>query len=86
MAFSNVFGSNSFDLLLLFPVSILAVQTFGTRLPASSIFMAALSAVLTAVYLWSLLEHSRSVARIGIDSMLVLILFFAGMGVFYGLS
>jgi cation:H+ antiporter len=27
MAFSNVFGSNSFDLLLLFPVSILAVQT-----------------------------------------------------------
>lgn len=87
MAFSNVFGSNSFDLLLLFPVSILAVQTFGSGLPASSIFMAALSAVLTSVYLWSLLEHKdRAVARTGVGSLLVLILYFAGMGVFYGLT
>ena len=43
--------------------------------------------VLTCIYLWGLLEHEdRSLARVGVDSATVVLLYFAGMGALYGLT
>ncbi len=72
---------------LLALVSLLAADAFSGTLSTSAIFMAALGAVLICVYLWGLLERSdRSVASLGIDSVLVVVLYLAGVGALYGLD
>lgn len=87
LAVSNIFGSNIFDIGLLALVSLLAADAFSGAPSTSAIFTAALGTVLTCVYLWGLLERSdKSVARLGIDSIVVVVLYLAGMGALYGLG
>lgn len=87
VAVSNIFGSNGFDVALLALVSIMAVDSLASSQSQSAVFTAALAIGLTCVYLYGLLERSdRAVSRLGIDSIVVLVLYIAGMGVLYGIG
>jgi cation:H+ antiporter len=87
LAVSNVFGSNSFDVALLAVVSMMAADAFGRGPLESTVFMASLGAVLTCLYLWGLLARAqRSVGRVGVDSIAVVVIYLAGMGALYGLG
>lgn len=86
MAASNIFGSNAFDAMLLALVTLMAADALSEGVPASAVFTAALGIALTGIYLWGLLERSdRAVARLGVDSISVAVVYLAGMGALYAL-
>lgn len=85
MAVANILGTNAFSVALLFVADVF-YRDGGllSTLDNGMIFMAALGAVLTCVYLWGLLERrDRSLLRGGYDSIAVLVLYVAGLVVFY---
>jgi len=85
VAISNVFGSNGFDVSLLFLAEILyrggtVMEHAGDTL----VFVTALAAALTCIYLWGLMEReNRTVLGVGWDSAAVLVLYAGGMVVLY---
>jgi cation:H+ antiporter len=85
VAFSNVFGSNAFDVTLLFVAEVL--YTSGTIMRegnASLMLVAAVGSAMTCVYLWGLLEReNRTVLGIGLDSAVVGVVNLGGMVVLY---
>lgn len=88
MAVANILGTNAFSVALIF-VADISYREGGllSTLDNGAIFVAALGAVLTCVYLWGLLERrDRSLLRGGYDSIAVLVLYAAGMAIFYFIS
>ena len=84
MAISNIFGSNAFDVALLFLVALLAGGAVFQSVPAGALFAASLGIIMTCVYLWGMLEHSdRTVLRMGWDSAAVLVLYAGGLVALY---
>lgn len=88
LAFSNIFGTNLFDVSILFladlcyagPPVLNEVDTFAQ-------IGALLGAALTAVYLAGIIEHrNRTVLRMGWSSLAVLVLYFAGLVLLYNLG
>jgi cation:H+ antiporter len=82
---SNIFGSNAFDVGLLFVADVLyrngSVLAHGG---SSLVFMAALATGMTCIYLWGLMEReNRTVWRMGGDSFAVLIVYLGGVTVLY---
>jgi cation:H+ antiporter len=81
MAIANAFGSNALLLALFFPCDLLYRD--GPILQAvdsSTLFAGGLGIMVTCVYLWGLLERNdRSIFRMGIDSMAVLVLYGVGI-------
>ncbi|HET7682098.1 MAG TPA: hypothetical protein VFK34_00350 [Marmoricola sp.] len=78
MAISNIFGSCLFDVALLFLPGLLSVGPV-VHDARSAVFVAALGITMTTVYLWGLLEHrQRTVFRLGVDSVMVLMLYVVG--------
>jgi cation:H+ antiporter len=78
MAISNIFGSCLFDVALLFLTGVLSAGPV-VRDARSAVFVAALGVTMTAVYLWGLLEHrQRTILRLGVDSVMVLVLYVVG--------
>ncbi len=88
MAFSNVFGSSAFVVMLLAVVGLsVGNQTIIQSATPSASFAAALGILVTGVYLWGLLEQKdRTVLRLGWDSVAVLVLAAGGIGVMYVLK
>jgi cation:H+ antiporter len=87
LAFSNIFGTNLFDVALLF-VADLFFTGSGVleEVGAFSQFGALLGLGLTTIYLAGILRRGgRMVFRMGFDSMLVLVIYFIGVGVLYTL-
>lgn len=85
MAVSNIFGSNLWDVSLLFvgDVFFRAGPLLGAA-PRQAMFTGSLGLVMTCVYLWGLLERQdRTVWRAGVDSAIVLVLYFGGLFVLY---
>jgi cation:H+ antiporter len=84
-AISNVFGSNAFDVTLLVLAEMLyRKSSVLAHAEPSVVFVAAIGAVMTCVYLWGLIEReNRSVLGIGWDSALVGLTYLAGMAVLY---
>lgn len=87
MAVSDILGTNLFDVALLFVVDALGggkpalatVDRFATT-------AAILGILLTAIYIAGLAERrDRTVLRMGIDSLAVLVAYFAGLGILYQL-
>jgi cation:H+ antiporter len=85
LAFSNIFGTNMYNIFLL-----VLAEIFYTRgsifqdVHSSAIFAAATSAIIVCTYLWGLLEHeNRAIFRLGWDSAIVLLLFVGGYYVLY---
>lgn len=86
MAYSNIFGANVLDLSLLFLADIVFVG--GPVLANGGPFatgVCLLAILLTAVTLAGLIERRRIViARIGVDSWLIVIIYLVGLGLLYG--
>jgi len=85
IAISNIFGTNILELALLLPNDL--VYTPGPVINAvgqTPIFLASLGIVMTAFYLWGLLERrDRAIGRMGMDSWLVTITYLAGLSIIY---
>lgn len=85
MAISNIFGSNAFDVSLLFLAEML--YTGGTIMELATpplVFVAAIGAVMTCIYLWGLMEReNRTVLGVGWDSAAALAVYLGAMTVLY---
>lgn len=89
MAFSNIFGSNSFTVALLFVADVFyRKEPILRHTNPSVLFLAAWGSVVTCVYLWGLLEREdRSVfGCIGWDSAAVVVLYLAGLAILYAIQ
>jgi cation:H+ antiporter len=84
-AVSNIFGSNAFDIALLFVADAIFLEgTIMAHAESSMVFIAAVAAVMTCVYLWGLMERAdRTILRIGWDSALALVIYLTGVAVLY---
>lgn len=87
MALSDIFGTNLYNILLLFLVDLLyrggpALNEVGKFSLAGSL----LGALLAAIFLVGLIERrDRTVARMGVDSLAVLVCYGAGLYLLYQL-
>lgn len=81
MAVSNIVGTNCLEvaLLLLADVALRSGPILGVATP-SDVFLAALAAVLTCLYLGGLLlRHDRTLGRAGYDSVAVVVVYLLGI-------
>lgn len=87
MALADIFGTNLFNILLVFVVDLLyrggpALNEVGKFSLAGSL----LGALLAAIFLVGLIERrDRTVARMGIDSLVVAVVYFGGLFLLYQL-
>lgn len=87
MAISDIFGTNLFNVGMIFLVDIVySGKPVLTEVGRFSQFAAMLGSVLACVYLVGLIERrDRTVARMGVDSFAVLILYGCGLVMLYQL-
>lgn len=80
LAFSDIFGGNAFLPVLFLPATLLAGQSVLPQAKNSDIYLASLGALLTAVYIYGLIfRPKRQFLDLGIDSVVVLILYLVGV-------
>jgi cation:H+ antiporter len=81
LAISDIFGGNAFLPVLFLVASLLSGEAVLPQAHDTDIYLAALGALLTIVYMYGLIfRPARRVGGIGIDSLLVLILYAIGIG------
>lgn len=87
MAISDVFGTNLFNLALIFLVDAISQgELVFNAISGFSLFAALLGIVLTTIYLIGLIERrNRTIARMGFDSLATLCTYFAGLFILYQL-
>lgn len=85
LAISNIFGSNAFDVGLLFLADLLYRQgSVLAHAENTAIFVAGVGSAMTCLYLWGLVEReNRTVGRLGWDSVAALIVYAGGVTVLY---
>ena len=80
LAVSDIFGGNAFLPVLFFPATLLAGQSVLGSAAKPDAFLAVLGILLTAVYITGLvIRPKRQYLRLGPDSLLVLVLYIAGI-------
>ncbi len=81
LAMSDIFGGNAFLPVLFFVATLISGKAILPQANPSDIYLTALAILLTLVYAVGLLfrPHTR-VAGMGIDSLIVLLLYVAGLG------
>jgi cation:H+ antiporter len=80
MAVSDIFGGNAFLPTLFLMAAIIGGDTILPNLKSSDIYLTIVGMVLTSVYLVGMLFHSKKqYFRMGIDSIIVLILYIASI-------
>jgi cation:H+ antiporter len=80
LAVSDIFGGNAFLPVLFLVASLLSGSAVLPQAQATDIYLTALGIVLTVVYVGGLIMRPhRQVARIGLDSLTVLVLYVAGI-------
>jgi cation:H+ antiporter len=85
-AISNVFGSNAFDVSLLFVADALYREgTILSHAGNSVVFVAAIGAIMTCLYLWGLMERQDRTAFgvVGWDTVAACLVYVGGMAVLY---
>jgi len=84
MAIGNILGTNTLEVALLFPADILYRKgPLITEAGNSAIFLAGIGAILTCIYVWGMLERrDKTFLRMGIDSFLIMLIYFGGMVVY----
>lgn len=84
MAIGSILGTNTLEVALLLPADIFYRE--GAIIEAADnrmIFLGSLGIILTCLYLWGILERrDRTVLRMGIDSLLIIFVYFIGMGIY----
>jgi cation:H+ antiporter len=85
LAISNIFGSNAFDVSLLFWADLLWRQgSVLAHAEMTVVFVAGQGSAMTCLFLWGLMEReNRTVGRLGWDSVAALILYLGGVTVLY---
>lgn len=79
-ALGNIFGGNSFLPVLFLLASVLSGPAVLPQAQGTDIYLAGLGILRTAVYVWGLiLRHRRRFLRMGIDSLVVLVLYALGV-------
>jgi cation:H+ antiporter len=80
LAVSDIFGGNAFLPVLFLPATLLTGEAVLPQAQSTDIYLTALGALLTLVYVTGLLfRPRRRVARLGIDSLVVLLLYAVGV-------
>lgn len=80
LAVSDIFGGNAFLPVLFLGASLLSGQAALPQAQSTDIYLTGLGSLLTAIYLYGLIfRPSRRILRMGIDSLLVLILYTIGI-------
>lgn len=80
LAVSDIFGGNAFLPVLFFPATLIAGQSVLGSAAKTDAFLAVLGILLTAVYIAGLvIRPKRQYLRLGPDSVLVLVLYGAGI-------
>jgi len=87
MAISDVFGTNLFNVTIIVLVDALSPgEPVLSEAGAITSFGALMALVLTALYLIGMLERrDRTILRMGYDSVAVIVAYFGGVAVLYGL-
>lgn len=87
MAISDIFGTNLFDIALLFVVDAIAGGAAALNQGgAFSVFGALLGIAITGLYVAGLAERrDRAVLRLGVDSLAVLVVYLGGLGILFSL-
>jgi len=81
LAISDIFGGNAFLPVLFLVASLLSGEAVLPQAHPTDIYLAALGALLTIVYMYGLVfRPARQVVGIGIDSLVVLALYAVGIG------
>jgi cation:H+ antiporter len=76
LAISDIFGGNAFLPVLFLPATLLSGKAVLPQAQDTDIYLTAVGIVLTAVYITGLLfRPTRRIARMGIDSLVVLVLY-----------
>ena len=80
LAISDIFGGNAFLPVLFLVATVVSGQAVLPQAQATDIYLTALAALLTLVYAAGLLfRPSRRIARMGTDSLVVLVLYAVGV-------
>ena len=80
LAASDIFGGNAFLPVLFLPAALITGKAVLPQAQSTDIYLTALGALLTLVYATGLLfRPRRRVARLGVDSLVVLVLYAAGV-------
>lgn len=81
LAISDIFGGNAFLPVLFLVASLVSGEAILPQAHDTDIYLAALGALLTIVYLYGLIfRPARRVLGIGVDSLVVLVLYAIGIG------
>ena len=87
LAVSDIFGGNAFLPVLFLLASLLSGQAVLPLAQDTDIFLTALGALLTAVYLYGLIfRPGRRVLRMGVDSLVVLCLYAIGLAGLFAIA
>jgi cation:H+ antiporter len=80
LAVSDIFGGNAFLPVLFLLASLLSGDAVLPKAEATDIYLAGLGVLLTVVYLWGLVfRPSRKILGMGVDSLIVLVLYAIGI-------
>jgi cation:H+ antiporter len=80
LAFGDIFGGNAFLPVLFLVASLLSGQAVVAHAQVTDIYLTGLGALLSVVYMFGIVfRPSRTIARVGLDSALVLSLYLVGM-------
>jgi cation:H+ antiporter len=87
LAFGDIFGGNAFLPILFLVASLLSGQAVVPHAHVTDIYLTGLGALLSVVYMFGILfRPSRTIARIGLDSAVVLLLYLVGMAGFFAIA
>jgi cation:H+ antiporter len=80
MAVSDIFGGNAFLPVLFLMASLIGNDAILPNLKPSDIYLTVLGIILTSIYMIGMVLHSkRQIFRMGIDSLIVLIVYIFGL-------
>ena len=87
LAISDIFGGNAFLPVLFLPATLLSGQAVLPQAQKTDIYMAGLGVLLTTVYIYGLIfRPNRLFLRMGADSLVVLVLYIAGVVGLFAIS
>jgi len=87
LAMSDIFGGNAFLPVLFLPATVISGHAVLPTAGASDIYLTALGMLLTLVYAAGLVfRPGRRVARLGVDSMVVLMLYLLGVAGLFAIA
>jgi len=87
LAVSDIFGGNAFLPVLFLVATVISGEAVLPAAQASDIYLTALAALLTLVYVVGLVfRPRRRVAGMGVDSLVVLVLYLVGLGGLFAIA